>query len=378
MLTSSPWLKPGDSNYHELAFLLLYTDQNPADGTQVFQAWLTGTHRDGKSAFALSAPVSVTWTPQCHAPGDPPPPYLASYHLQCGANGSQVLTWTDARWVLRKVDGCEKWVTIGTTYTHTYTQTFLTSTRQIVGLLSDPGTPSQPWTPFDPSATQDNHNGKTDGSGFYDLPTFGNPLASPAVYVRSGSGFAFRIAWSGSPFDLPASAQVTFTLTNPNGSTRTWTLTNASAHYPVLIAKATLVRPTFNGVPLWTNLTNAQGYPQPATEYVAVYTPIPKYTNDRGGLFELQLAAWNLTGNPNTAAHIRATISVQTQQCPVSVPLYVWHDIAQEFNYPMWYFIHQVPPATAKELLGATTYAITNKDGTIYTGPTSNKSRDEF
>ena len=199
-------------------------------------------------------------------------------------------------------------------------------TFQISDLLADPGTPTNLWTPTNKGATQSNHNGSTDGStiaGGPPLPTYGNPAAHPAVYVRPDSGFGFRALWTGPLDQAPTKATATFTMTNPDGNWRTWTVTG-------IVATAT-VQDGANGS---------------LSEYTFFWTPLPKYTTRKqvNDWWNLELASWSLTGNPH--ATISVTVTFYNGLGPNGGNgTWTWTDpdIAQTLGYPLWYFIHQVP-----------------------------------
>lgn len=251
-----------------------------------------------------------------------------------------MLTWTDTNWVLQQGtdgNGCttETWVDEPRTYTHDYPLHL--SRFQVTGLFYDPGQPGNVWSPTNPSASQGNNDAGVDGStvgGNPALPTFGNPARSPAVYVRVGGGLSFRLQWTGSPHDMPADAVVAFELTNPNREVNTWT--KGFALLPATV---------FNqgDVPVWD--PSGHGYPPPATEYGFVYTSIPKYATTGTPDSFSQLTAWNLTGDPATAARLAATVTFTTS----SGSLVTWtnSDLAQMLGNPTWYFLHQIPDASA-------------------------------
>jgi len=131
-------------------------------------------------------------------------------------SGGQYLTWTDTNWVLQQASagGCVtyQWVDQPKTYTHDYALSI--SSFAVTGLFYDPGKPGDLWSPTNTSASQRNGDQFYDGStsnGNPALPTYGNPAASPAIYVRVDGGFAFRVMWTGSPNDMPGNADVNLT-----------------------------------------------------------------------------------------------------------------------------------------------------------------------
>ncbi len=218
-------------------------------------------------------------------------------------------------------------------------------TFQITDLLADPGTPANLWTPTNKTATQSNHNGSTDGStiaGGPPLPTYGNPAAHPAVYVRPDSGFGFRALWTGPLDQAPTKAAATYTMTNPDGNWRTWTVTGSVATATVHVGA--------NGS---------------LSEYTFFWTPLPKYTTRKAGndWWNLELAAWSLTGNPH--ATISVTVTFYNGLGPNGGSgTWTWTDpnIAQTLGYPMWYYIHQVPNQPIQP--GAKVYHLTTPSGT--------------
>jgi len=279
---------------------------------------------------------------QCPPPTVPPMPSneVLSYNWSPDGSGGQMLTWTDTNWKLQtRTDGqgCVGffWADQPITYQHDYPLNL--SNFQVTGLFYDPGQPGDVWSPTNPSASQQNGDAYMDGSvagGNQALPTFGDPTRSPAVYVRVGGGMAFRLQWTGSPHDMPASAQTFFRLTNPDGESNMW-----NQSFGLLPATV------FNqgDVPTWDPTGN--GYPPPATEYGFVYATIPKYAVTGTPSSFSQLTKWNLNGNPETAAQLSATVTFTTASG--SSVTWINTDLAQSLGYPTWYFLHQIPDATA-------------------------------
>ncbi|MHB1681230.1 MAG: hypothetical protein ACYCYO_00180 [Bacilli bacterium] len=320
----------------------LLTDQyGPQQaGTMQFLAFLTmaGVNKNGNTYdfSTWSSTVSVTWNAICAALPTKPANTVIASSTSPAANGGQTITWEDTHWVQgTNAQGCPVWVDQPMTYSHTYTPSV--SGFQITGLFEDPGTPGNLWSPLNPKASQSDNNGATDGSTRH-LPTYGNPNGSPMVYVRLAAGFGYRALWTGSPFAVPTSVSAAFVMTNPDGSTRSWTLDANTAPDPTYINQASLQdNQTINPN------TGADGYPAPATEYVSVYTPIPKYMNMLSGYFHLELGAWNMTGQTRSAATIGTALQVSVVGGSVSARV---PDMAQLLNYPAWYMIHQVLPVS--------------------------------
>lgn len=287
---------------------------------------------------------------KCPAPVVPPQPanYVESYYWSPDGSGGQILTWVDSNWVLTEVtsNGCPayEWVDHPKTYTHDYP--LYISNFAVTGMFYDPGTPENLWSPTNTAASQKNSDQFYDGSTFggnQALPTYGNPNRAPAIYARVGGGFSFRVMWTGSPHDMPASANVSYRLSNPNGSSRTWSkLFNL------------LPQTIFNqgDIPVWDSSGN--GYPPPATEYGWAYTTIPKYAIQGTPNAYSELTAWNMTGDPNGAAHISASVTFTTG----TGSSVTWNngDLAQTLNYPTWYFIHETPVPNAAYEQNHSTY----------------------
>ena len=252
-----------------------------------------------------------------------------------------MLTWTATHWKLQtETDGqgwlSYMWVDEPITYHHDYPQNL--SHFQVTGLFYDPGQPGDVWSPSNPNASQQNNDAYVDGStlgGATPQPTYGNPARSPAVYVRVGGGVAYRLEWSGSPHDLPVLSNANFNLVNPDGDTRAWTQS-------FTLLPGTLM--SEGDVPSWDPYGN--GYPPPATEYGWVYMRIPKYATDGVATSFSQLTAWNVTGDPGTAAYLASSATITTQ----SGASVTWTnpDLAQALGYPTWYFLHQIPDASAR------------------------------
>ena len=310
-----------------------------------------------RAATAATASFTVTKSPTPPPPPPPPPPsgggctpssvppmpgnLVLSYTWTPDGSGGQMLTWSDTHWQLQSLingQGCVSyvWVDEPITYHHDYPQNL--SHFQVTGLFYDPGQPGDVWSPSNPGASQQNNDAYADGSTLGSAlpqPTYGNPARSPAVYVRVGGGVAYRLEWSGSPHDLPVLSNANFDLVNPDGDTRAWTQT-------FTLLPGTLM--SEGDVPSWDPYGN--GYPPPATEYGWVYTRIPKYATGGVPTSYSQLTAWNLTGDPGSAARL-ATSATVTTQSGASV---TWTnpDLAQALGYPTWYFLHQIPDASAR------------------------------
>ncbi|EJY54749.1 hypothetical protein URH17368_2591 [Alicyclobacillus hesperidum URH17-3-68] len=234
-------------------------------------------------------------------------------------------------------NGCVtySWVDEPITYRHDYPLNL--SDFEVTGLFYDPGTPWSLWSPSNPTASQENPDSGQDGStnwGGPALPTFGNPARSPAVYVRVGGGVAFRLKWTGSPHDMPMSAEVTFRLSNPDGEANLWTQTFGLLPSTV---------DNHGDVPVWDPTGN--GYPPPATEFGYAYTSIPKYAVTGTPTSFTQLTAWNLNGDSASAAHLSTSVSFTTTSG--STVTWTNPDLAQTLGYPTWYFLHQIPDAVA-------------------------------
>jgi|GEM_PF-5267328 len=324
-------------------------------------------------AVATSSAVSVTWASQCPAPpgltvqnnqgqgatiavSDPSGDTLnlsatggtlsqttvtgtttVQLAAASGATGATV-TATDAT-----NSGCP---TASTSVTWTaWPQPGTPMTFQITDMLGDPGTPSDLWTPTNKTASQSNHNGSTDGStvgGGPPLPTYGNPSAHPAVYVRPDAGFGFRALWTGPQDQAPTKATATYTMTNPDGNWRTWTVTGSVATATVQVGA--------NGS---------------LSEYTFFWTPLPKYTTRKqiNDWWNLELAAWSLTGNPHATISVTVTF-YNGVVSPSGAVTWTWTDpdMAQTLGYPLWYFIHQVPNQPIQP--GAKIYHLTTPGGT--------------
>jgi hypothetical protein len=281
----------------------------------------------------------------------PPQPtnYVENYYWSPDGSGGQILTWVDSNWVLTSVtsNGCPayQWVDQPKTYTHDYP--LYVSNFAVTGLFYDPGTPSNLWSPTNTTASQSNQDQFYDGStygGDQPSPTYGNPNRAPAIYARVGGGFSFRVMWTGSPHDMPASASVSYQLSNPNGSLRMW-----SKSFNLL------PQTIFNqgDVPVWDPSGN--GYPPPATEYGWAYTTIPKYATQGTPYSYSQLTAWNLSGDPSGAAHISASVTFSTG----TGSSVTWNngDLAQMLNYPTFYFIHETAVPNAPYMQNQPTYS---------------------
>ncbi|WP_156481893.1 hypothetical protein [Ferroacidibacillus organovorans] len=288
-------------------------------------------------------PPSPPSGPTCPNPTIPPMPAneVLSYNWSPDGTGGQMLTWTDTHWQLQTTsdsDGCTlfEWVDSPITYHHDYPLNL--SNFQVTGLFYDPGQPGDVWSPTNPTASQQNSDAYSDGStdgGNQALPTYGNPTRSPSIYVRVGGGVAFRLEWTGSPHDMPSRANVTFQLVNPDGDTNVWTKA-----FPLLSDTI------FNqgDVPVWD--PNGNGFPPPATEVGWVYTSIPKYATTGVPKSFSQLTAWNVSGDRASSAHLGTSVSFITGEGSTVT----WNDadFAQTLGYPTWYYLHQIPDATAK------------------------------
>lgn len=289
----------------------------------------------------------------CTPPTIPPKPSnrVLSYTWSPDGSGGQILTWTDTHWVLQQGTdgtGCptEEWADEPVTYRHNYPLNL--SNLQITGLFYDPGQPGDVWSPTNQSASQQNADAYADGSTMGGAPakaTFGNPLRNPAVYARVGGGIAFRLKWIGSPHDMPSHASVTFQMVNPDGEENVWSQ-----------SFALLPRTIFNAgdTPVWDRVGN--GYPPPATEYGWAYASIPKYATTGVPNSFSQLTAWNLTGDPASAAHMKATVTFTTGTG--SSVTWTNAGLAQTLGYPTWYFLHQIPNTAANYAQSLPTWSL--------------------
>lgn len=313
-----------------------------------------------RAATAATASFTVTKS-TATAPVPPVPPVLPPNSSACtpmpipimpansvlsfvwtsDGSGGQRLTWTDTHWELEARtdrEGCLAylWVDKPIVYHHEYRQNL--SHFEVTGLFYDPGQPGDLWSPSNPYASQQNQDAFADGStegGALPEPTYGNPGRSPAVYVRVGGGLAYRLAWSGSPHDLPVRSTVKFHLVNPNGDTRGWT--QAFVLLPDTLRSQ-------GDTPTWD--PHGNGYPPPAAEFGWVYTRILTYATDAVPTSFSQLTAWNLTGSAASAAHLAASVTMTT----ASGASVTWTnpDLAQTLGYPTWYFLHEIPSASAQ------------------------------
>ncbi|MCY0875558.1 MAG: hypothetical protein OWT28_04715, partial [Firmicutes bacterium] len=281
---------------------------------------------------SVGTPVTTVCPPPMGPPPQPPA-RLDRVTWSTTSSGARQVTWQDSHYVLLSAvssgaNSCPfvsyQWVDQPVTYTHVYPQTV--TGLQVTSLYADPGTPFDPWSPGNRAASQQNGDAYTNGStiGGQPLPTFGNPTGSPAVYLRVGGALGFRLQWIGSPDDQVVRALAYFTLTNPDGSTRTW---STSLH----LLSATAFRA---GTTVQVG-AGANGYPPSASIYMGGFTTIPKYAIQPA----LGLIQWNLSGNPATAAILQATVRVQTDYAEIT-----WQktDLAQMFGYPVWYFNHEI------------------------------------
>lgn len=292
--------------------------------------WSAGGNPGGGGGGSTGGPSSC---PPPNSPPTQPPMRVDSVQWSTTPSGAREITWQDSHWVLTAAstmqNGCPavqyQWVDEPITYSHVYPSEL--TGLQITGLFYDPGTPQNLWSPANPSASQRNQDSLTDGStigGNPAMPTYGSPLGEPALYVRVGGALSFRLQWLGSPDDQVMSASVHFTLTNPNGGTRSWS-------YPMQLLPQTAVN---EGTGVNPNLGSG-GYPPVASEYVEVWTNIPKYATTP----VLEPIAWNTTGDTGGAATLRASVTLDTRYAKLS-----WTDaaLAQTFGYPVWYYNREV------------------------------------
>jgi hypothetical protein len=128
--------------------------------------------------------------------------------------------------------------------------------------------------------------------------------------------------WTGSPDAIPTNGTVTFTMTNPDGGSITWSK-------PLILNTETLYT-------AGTNLTGLDQPPPPASEVFSCWTDIPKGVYKNG---QPEEAAWSLSNDWQTAynngAHISVSITVNTPagSFTVSAP-----NVASTFSYPAWWF----------------------------------------
>jgi len=165
----------------------------------------------------------------------------------------------------------------------------------------------------------------------------------PWVWARPDSAFAFRILWHGSAFDLPVGGTVTYTMTNPHGTSRTWVAHFvSSADHPTsqFIQGST---PPYDAQDLAViNVHTLQKNGNDASEYVSAFTDILRHTLTTGGA--PHMTAWSLSGSLATAqadgAHIAVTVSLTLQDGQVVT--WTQPDMVTVFNFPTWYLAQVV------------------------------------
>ncbi|GLG02550.1 hypothetical protein Alches_25910 [Alicyclobacillus hesperidum subsp. aegles] len=315
--------------------------------------------------------VTVTWSNSSSGGGGLcPAPYDNNETWTSNGNGNETFSWI-YNVPYAEYDSKGNFIGCGDNRTPMSQYYPATETNgQISGLSCDPGTPGNMWLPESASAwgQQNSYAAQSNGTQYnwyamdqqhgWDGFENGGPTASqisgtyyingtkyysygpgqgstPWAYARPDSGFGFRIMWTGSPHSLPTSGTVTYTMTNPDGASKSWS-------EPLVINSDTLN----------TQGTSMPGLNEPppfSNEFVSAWTQLPKVLSNN------ELASWSLSSSSSTAlangAHISVAISLNTQNAgtiTMNVPTMVCL-----FNYPAWFF-NQVHSTTV--------------DGQTYTG----------
>ncbi|WP_029422105.1 hypothetical protein [Alicyclobacillus macrosporangiidus] len=354
------------SNSNVTTFNTTAMSQTPL--TDTYTAYLMDTVTGQVSTASNS--VSVTWLNTSGGDtgggGQCPAPYDSDAHWVNLGNGDEELVWThhEPYPIYQTVEQCttdengqqnctsvQEFVGCGdntTQESHTYTHSV--TNGQISGLSYDPGTPNNMWMPVPswqwdpaqcpglfcdlyqrhgwtgweiggPDANQISSNVTINGQVFH---TYGPPIGqqTPTVWVRVDGGFGFRYVWTGSPDAIPTGGTVTFTMTNPDGGSITWTK-------PLILNTETLQTQG-------TGLLGLDEPPPPASEVFSCWTDIPKGVYKNG---QPEEAAWSLSNDPATAfaqgAHISFTITVNTPagEFTVSAP-----NVASTLGVPAYWF----------------------------------------
>ncbi|KPV45490.1 hypothetical protein [Alicyclobacillus ferrooxydans] len=339
----------------------------PSDASGKYTMTLFVSDWYGRVAQA-SATFTVSGTPQGGGNPSPPPPpppgnsglcpapYDSSEAWSSDGNGAETLSWVynvpTPQYRNTKNGpvfvGCKD---ITTPMSHTYNWTL--NQGQITGLSYDPGTPSlmylptsnaeswavqangksfwksllssHGWDGFEnssPTASQVSGTYTINGVGGYH--TYGPGEGSkPWAWSRPGAGFGWRMRWTGSPHSLPTSGTVTFTMRNPDGTTRTW--------------KEKLIVNSDTLITQGSSLIGLNEPPPPASEYISAWTQVPKHTTSG---VQPELAAWSVSGNTATAfnegAHISATITIVTQHAGNITQ--TEDNIIALYSFPAWFF----------------------------------------
>lgn len=338
---------------------LLLTQASGASSSTV-----TATDVSDSSCSASSA--TVNWPlPPGPTSGVCPAPYDSNENWVNLGGGNQELEWTynvptpqykNETSCVTEPDGtkvCRTYrVFVGcvdetTPMSQTYTHTF--GNGVISGLSYDPGTPNYMWLPLPssqwnlsqgpgtfwspldsahgwtgfeqggPDASQRSSNVTVNGQVFY---TYGpGEGTQPWAYARPGSGFGIRMVWTGSPDALPQSGTVTYTLVNPDGSQRVWSV-------PLIVNAHTLQT---SG----TQLLGVNDPPPLAAQAVSAWTDLKKHTSNG------ELAAWSMSQSPSAVAadgaHVNVSVTVNTNAGSFT---FSGNDVIQLFSYPAWYWTH--------------------------------------
>ncbi|WP_148260184.1 hypothetical protein [Alicyclobacillus acidocaldarius] len=346
-----------------------YTSNVP--GTDTFIAYVSyippgGGVFDIQNDAYQSNPVSVTWTngttqptptPTPNPQPTPPPepncgsPYDSDEQWTSYGNGSEELTWVYNVPTPEYNAQTNSWQCVDVTTQESQYYPASVNDGQISGLSYDPGTPEDMWLPVPagewdseqcpglfcqyfqehgftglegggPTANQISSTLDINGQTYH---TYGPPIGdqTPTVWVRPDAGFGFRYVWQGPPNSLPTGGTVTFTMTNPDGGSITWT-------EPLTVNSDTLydVGDTPNG-------TQA---PEMASEVVSCWTNVPKGVYLDG---KPELTAWSISSNPTVAyedgAHISFVMTVDTPAGNITVTA---NNVACTFGWPAYWFTH--------------------------------------
>ncbi|MBF8376381.1 hypothetical protein IW967_00545 [Alicyclobacillus mali] len=372
--TTGQWL----GGTYSSSYSTTYTAQHAE--TDTFIAYIS-TYQNGvlqQNDAYQSNPVSVTWTngttqptptPTPNPQPTPPPapncgaPYDSNVQWTSMGNGAEELTWVYNVPTPEYNAETNSWQCVDVTHQESQYYPASVNDGQITGLTYDPGTPENMWLPVPsyewdpeqcpsgifceyfeqhgftanenggPTANQISSTVEINGQTYH---TYGPPIGdqTPTIWIRPAAAFGFRYVWQGPPSALPIGGSVTFTMTNPDGGSITWTR-------PLIIDSETL-----SG---GTTTPNGDQAPAADTEIVACWTNLPKGVYLDG---KPELAAWSLNPDPQIAyeqgAHISFVMTVETPagNITVSAP-----NVACTFGWPAYWFTHIV-----SESIGGTVY----------------------
>ena len=175
-----------------------------------------------------------------------------------------------------------------------------------------------------------------------------NPWGTlPWAWVRPEGQFGFLFTWEGSVTNEPVGGSVTWTMTNPDGASRTW-----SAPFQIITSGLATPMPLDGWMPNPSPIEQLRSklavidrgslvvHGSAATERIMGQTSVPNYVFQGGGSTSngnnIELAAWSLASNATTvkASSAQISVEIQLQLQNGRVITFMQPDMVSLFNLP--------------------------------------------